>query len=83
MGEPSRVLRVAVVQLACEVNDFAGNTSKAETFIERAAADGAQLVLLPELVPSGYILTEAIWEGAEPFDGRTLRWLRGLSRRLK
>ena len=82
VDELPRTLRVAVAQLACEVNHFAGNTSKATALIERAAADGAQLVLLPELVPSGYILTEAIWDGAEPFEGPTLRWMRDLARRL-
>ena len=33
-------------------------------------------------MPNGYLLTEAIWDGAEPFHGRTLSWLGQLARRF-
>lgn len=77
----SRNLCVAAIQLACEPNAFASNTAKAARYIAEAAQAGAQLVLLPELMPNGYLLNEAAWDGAEPFHGPTLAWLAGTSRR--
>lgn len=71
----ARDLCVAAIQLACEPNAFAHNTAKAARYIREAAEAGAQLVLLPELMPNGYLLNEAIWDGAEPFRGPTLAWL--------
>jgi N-carbamoylputrescine amidase len=39
------------------------------------------VVLLPELAASGYSLSEQIWEYAEPFEGRTVAFLRALAMR--
>lgn len=77
-----RTLCVAAVQLACEPNAFERNTARAAALVEDAARRGAQLVLLPELMPGGYVLTEAIWASAEPFEGPSLAWLRALCTRL-
>ncbi len=41
-----------------------------------------RLILLPELMPSGYLLTEEIWDCAEPFNGRTVSWLTGLAKQM-
>ena len=73
---PEAATRVAVVQMACELNAFAANTARASRHLAAAAAQGAVLALLPELMPNGYTLTHALWAGAEPFDGPTLAWLR-------
>ena len=43
-----RKVTVAAVQMAC-VPDAAENRRTAETMVRRAAADGAQIILLPEL----------------------------------
>jgi N-carbamoylputrescine amidase len=51
------------------------NLDRAEAFIEQAADKGAELILLPELMPSGYMTTEEIWESAETMDGRSVTWL--------
>jgi N-carbamoylputrescine amidase len=76
-------LIVATVQVACQLGHREGNLSNAEKFVIQAAERGAKLVLLPEMMPSGYTLNEAIWETAEPFDGTSTKWMRGLSRRLQ
>jgi N-carbamoylputrescine amidase len=68
--------------MACDLGDVQKNLARAPAFVEEAAAKGAQLVLLPELMPGGYTLTEEIWNTAEPFDGTTTRWLRQLGRQL-
>ncbi|MFZ5595171.1 MAG: carbon-nitrogen hydrolase family protein [Pseudomonadota bacterium] len=78
----SRKITVGAVQMACKLNARQHNLSRAAQFIEEAARQGAALILLPELMPSGYTLTEAIWEGAEPFDGETTQWMKEISRRL-
>ncbi|MEC5161248.1 MULTISPECIES: carbon-nitrogen hydrolase family protein [unclassified Janthinobacterium] len=81
---PSTATRlcVASVQLACDFGDRQRNLERATRLIEEAAQQGARLVLLPELMPGGYILTEKIWDTAEPFDGPSTGWLRALAQRL-
>jgi len=73
---------VAAVQMMCESGNTQGNLSRAAAYVEQAAACGAKLVLLPELTPGGYTLTEAIWDTAEPFNGTTTKWLQGLGQRM-
>ncbi len=46
--EADRVVRIALVQMAC-TDDLAVNVDRAEAHVRAAAAQGAQLVLLPEL----------------------------------
>jgi N-carbamoylputrescine amidase len=75
-------LRIGVVQLDCQAGQVQENLSHAAGLVERAAQEGAQLVLLPELMPSGYFLTEEIWDCAEPWSGPTCSWLASLARRL-
>jgi predicted amidohydrolase len=57
-GAPSaaaRSLRVAAVQLTSRLGRTDENLAHATTLAEAAAAQGADLVLLPELMPSGYL----------------------------
>jgi N-carbamoylputrescine amidase len=75
-------MRVAGVQMRSTVGDRTGNLKRAGAFVKDAAQRGAQLVLLPELMPSGYTLTPAIWAAAEPSDGPTAQWLAATSTRL-
>jgi N-carbamoylputrescine amidase len=75
-------LRVAAVQMNCHVGQIANNLTHAERFIADAVAQGAQFVLLPELMPSGYTLTENIWKFAETFNGKSVDWLLDTARRF-
>ena len=75
----TRQLNIGVVQMDSEVGNVTANLEHAGELVYAAAQQGAQLVLTPELMPCGYILTEAIWNYAEPFDGQTLAWLRRLA----
>ena len=47
-GAPERVVRIALVQMAC-TDDLDVNVDRAEEHVRAAAAQGARLVLLPEL----------------------------------
>lgn len=58
------------------------NLARASQMAEQAKMQNAQLVLFPEFMPQGYLLTSALWDSAEPFDGPTTRWLSETSRRL-
>jgi predicted amidohydrolase len=71
-------MRVAAVQLTSTA-DKQRNLDAAEKLIRAAAADGAQLVVLPEMFN---VLGDAdvLRAGAEPLDGPTTRWARDLTR---
>jgi NAD+ synthase (glutamine-hydrolysing) len=47
-------VRIALAQINPTVGDFAGNLAKIIEFVERAAGEGAELVMFPELATSGY-----------------------------
>lgn len=78
----NRVIKVAVVQMACENGDVPRNLRHAEELVESATTQGAELVLLPELMPNGFIMTEELWNSAEPFDGFIVGWMKSTSKRL-
>ena len=79
------MLRVALVQHSC-VDDYAANLDTVTKAIRQAAADGAQLILLPELHTNLYFCqTEDIsrFELAESIPGPTTDRLSGLASELK
>ena len=75
---------VACCQLAPKIGDLAYNRTLTERVIRQAALQGAQVVVLPELVQSGYVFTdrsEAL-SLAETADGPTLQLWQALAREL-
>jgi N-carbamoylputrescine amidase len=78
----STYLRVGAVQIDSQVGRVQENLTHAAGLVEAAVRQGAQLVLLPELMPSGYLLTEEIWDCAEPWNGPTCSWLASTAKRL-
>lgn len=83
MREKVRIVRVAGVQMESKNGLIKANLEHAAGLIEQAAEKGAKLILLPELMPVGYIMTRAIWDAAEPKEGATVKWLKENSKRLK
>lgn len=77
-----RTLSVAAVQTPAADSVLAG-LDRATPLVERAAAEGADLVLLPELMAVRYIFTREMWDSAEPANGSTVKWLKASARRLK
>jgi predicted amidohydrolase len=73
-------MRAAAVQLQ-STTDSEQNLASAERLVRAAAADGAELVVLPERldIRGG---TSDYLAGAEPLDGRPVEWARALAREL-
>jgi predicted amidohydrolase len=65
-------LRVAAVQLTATA-DKAANHARAAALVEEAAAQGAELVVVPELFSCTGTRDELL-DGAEPLHGPTLLW---------
>jgi N-carbamoylputrescine amidase len=74
-------IKVATVQMKSLNNDYEGNLSRAEGHIKDAISQEAKLILLPEFALVGYEFTDSIWKMAEPLEGRTYSWLKGLCER--
>ena len=70
-----KTLILAAAQIACTDGKVIENLAHASAMAEQAQAQGAQLVLFPEFMPQGYLLSPALWDAAERFDGPTTRWL--------
>jgi predicted amidohydrolase len=66
---------VSACQLRLAVGQVAANRARAREAIEAAAAGGAELIVLPELTPTGYVFRDAAEArvNAETSDGPTSR----------
>lgn len=74
-----QTIRAAACQLHLEVSQAEANRTRATSAIEEAVARGARLVVLPELVNSGYVFTgpDESRALAEPVNGPTVSdWCR-------
>ena len=80
---PRLILRVATVQMESANGMLTGNLERAVSFVEEAARDGAELILLPEFLATGYAWTTDIWNAAEPAVGPTVEWLSRTSSRFQ
>lgn len=68
-------MKVALGQLSIRPGAVEQNRDRAVAAVEAAAADGADLVALPELFTVGFFAFEAYARHAEPLDGPTLERL--------
>lgn len=65
-------MKLALAQIEIEAGAVAANLERATAAIERAAADGADLVVLPEIFTIGYFAFDSYARRAESLDGTTL-----------
>lgn len=72
---------VAAVQTVNLDNQYERSREMAERLIVEAAKKGARLILLPEFALIGYRFHDEIWNAAEPLEGPTVAWMRGLCKR--
>ncbi|HEU5421134.1 MAG TPA: nitrilase-related carbon-nitrogen hydrolase [Streptosporangiaceae bacterium] len=70
----NHLVRVAACQVGLAVGKVVGNRSAALRAALRAADEGARIIVLPELTPSGYVFESAAEARAlaEPADGPTV-----------
>ncbi len=73
-------MRVAAVQM-CSTPDFEANLAQADALVRRAAADGAELVLLPEKWPC-LGTREDLAAGAQLLDGPAISWAQAIAAEL-
>jgi len=73
-------MRAAAIQLT-STTDVARNLAAADAHVRAAAADGAQLVVLPEKWPA-YGRGRDVAERAQPLDGEAISWAREIAREL-
>ena len=65
--------KAAIAQIDCCVGAFEQNLKHHLEFIDRAIAEGAKLVLFPELSLTGYTLRDLAWDVAiNPFQNKSL-----------
>jgi predicted amidohydrolase len=64
-------VKLALAQLAIEGGDVEGNVERAVDAVSRAADDGADLVVLPEIFNIGYFAFDRYERAAEPLAGET------------
>jgi deaminated glutathione amidase len=74
------MMRAAAVQLQ-STTDTERNLASAERHVRAAAADGAELIVLPERLDIRGAASDYL-AGAEPLDGRPISWARALAREL-
>lgn len=68
-------LPVAAVQLEPRLGDVDANLASAAPLVADAAADGAQLVVLPEFFTTGMAYLPSMRSGTVGFDGPVTEWL--------
>ena len=75
---------VACCQVALAVGERDANRAAVRAAVREAAADGARVVVVPELATSGYVFRDASEARslAEPLDGPTVREWEGLAAEL-
>ncbi len=76
-------IRVAAIQLNVKVGQFDANLANAEKYIRKALENDADLVLIPEFFTSpgfGFPFNKKVVEDIEPFEGKSLKLLKSLSK---
>jgi predicted amidohydrolase len=74
-------ITVALAQVEPATRDTAANLAVFDDRIERSAADGADLVIFPELALTGYACGDAFFDVAEPVPGPSTEHLVATARR--
>jgi predicted amidohydrolase len=73
-------MKIALVQMFCGFGEVDANLAAMRAFARRAKADGAEMVVFPELTISGIYKDPKVWELAQSLDGPSVRAALDLSR---
>jgi predicted amidohydrolase len=71
---------VALAQISCKPGDKQGNLKKIEKMALRAHKEGADLLIMPELSLTGYVVRDQIYELAEEIPGVSTRHLQKIAK---
>lgn len=74
-----KTVKVAAIQMDAGFTSKEERLARAEAILLRAVAQGAQLLVLPELFNTGYVYSDAVYGLAESVDGLTAAWMRHFS----
>ena len=72
----TRPIKAAAVRIANDPAPTLERLETAEVQVIRAAEQGAQLVVLPELFNTGYVYSDDNYARAETLDGTTVAWMK-------
>lgn len=72
--------KVALAQISCKPADKEQNLKKIKIAVTRAKEKGAELVILPELSLTGYVVRDQIYELAEEIPGPSTRNIQRIAR---
>ena len=75
-------MKIAVAQIACALGDIAANVRKITGYCERAKASGAELIVFPEMVDTGYSMP-VIAQHATTWNTGAVPELTALAKRLE
>ena len=70
------MVRIGIIQMESEPLEVEKNLSKANELIAKAARDGAQVLVLPEVFNVGFYFGEDLMSVAETLDGKSISWLK-------
>jgi len=71
---------VALAQISCKPGDKQGNLKKIEKMALRAHKEGADLLIMPELSLTGYVVRDQIYELAEEIPGESTRHMQRIAK---
>ena len=71
---------VALAQISCKPGDKQGNLKKIEKMALRAHKEGADLLIMPELSLTGYVVRDQIYELAEEIPGESTRYMQRIAK---
>ena len=77
----SRTLTLAAIRMDASPAPTVSRLERAEKLVAQAAAQGAEIAVLPELFNTGYEYHDRNYELAEPLEGQTVAWLKSAARR--
>lgn len=75
--------KLALAQMLVEGGDAGSNLRRARDRIQAASVQGAQMVLLPEALPSGWTHGAARWQADDGLEGNTCAVLRQAAREFE
>jgi predicted amidohydrolase len=72
---------VALAQISCKAGDKNGNLKKAEKSAIRAQKEKADLLILPELSLTGYVVRDQVYELAEQIPGESTNYVERIAKK--